>query len=323
MAVRRPAYSSAIAGAIEGYLDMKASVGLECLTRNYVLYDLDKWMAANGATGLDEASVVAWAEDRHARQPNAGVGSWAAVEREFAYYIRAMLGGDAYSLPKGWGGKPVRMPPYLISEDEAEAFFDEALRLKWQGSMAWQSACMFGLMYACGLRPGEVRRLRRDHIRRDSAEIDIVESKGCRSRRLPVTDEVMSLVSGCDDRTSRTFGADRDYLFCNAVGDQVSAGTLSRAFLRIWRQADLPESRHGRKPTCYLLRHHFAYANIERWARNGVDVNAMLPYLSRYMGHANIEKTMYYVHTSPDFLSGFSAIGTKLDSILPEVGFHG
>ena len=28
---------------------------------------------------------------------------------------------------------------------------------------------------------------------------------------------------------------------------------------------------------------------------------AMLPYLARYMGHADIESSFYYIHTSPEF----------------------
>lgn len=323
MAVRRPNYTSKLAEAINGFIDLKASVGLECLTRNYVLYDLDKWLATNGVGSLDKTSVIAWAEDKHARQPNTKIGPWASIEREFASYMRTVVGVEAYSLPKGWGGRQAIKPPYLISSDEIEAFFLEAPKIKWSGSMAWQSVCMFGLMYACGLRPGEVRRLRPADIHRSSLEIDIIESKGCRSRRLAVTEEVMEMIERCNAMTSEVFGPDRDFLFVNAFGAQVSASTLSCAFRRIWCQAGLPEEQHGCRPTCYLLRHHFAYANIERWSRDGADVNAMLPYLSRFMGHSSIEKTLYYVHTSPDFMAGFADVGVKLDSILPEVGFYG
>ena len=50
---------------------------------------------------------------------------------------------------------------------------------------------------------------------------------------------------------------------------------------------------------------------------------AMLPYLARYMGHSSFDSTLYYVHTSPDFMGSFSAQTTALDSLLPEVGFDG
>jgi integrase len=54
----------------------------------------------------------------------------------------------------------------------------------------------------------------------------------------------------------------------------------------------------------------------------GKDVTALLPYLSRYMGHASLESTDYYVHTSPDFMDAYARITAESGSILPEVGFE-
>ena len=51
----------------------------------------------------------------------------------------------------------------------------------------------------------------------------------------------------------------------------------------------------------------------------GKDVAAMLPYLSRYMGHATFDSTYYYVHTSPDFMDAYAQITRKSQSLLPEV----
>ena len=54
----------------------------------------------------------------------------------------------------------------------------------------------------------------------------------------------------------------------------------------------------------------------------GRDVTAMLPYLARYMGHASIESSYYYIHTSPDFMHAYAAITAASQSLLPEVGFE-
>ena len=43
----------------------------------------------------------------------------------------------------------------------------------------------------------------------------------------------------------------------------------------------------------------------------GVDAAALLPYLSRYMGHAGFESTFYYVHTSPDFMRGYADLDRR------------
>ena len=47
----------------------------------------------------------------------------------------------------------------------------------------------------------------------------------------------------------------------------------------------------------------------------------MLPYLARYMGHADIESSFYYIHTSPDFLHAYADLTGASQSLLPEVGF--
>ena len=53
-----------------------------------------------------------------------------------------------------------------------------------------------------------------------------------------------------------------------------------------------------------FFRHHFVYANMNRWLREGKDVNAMLPYLMRYMGHSDVKNTLYYLHLVPDIYGG-------------------
>jgi hypothetical protein len=53
----------------------------------------------------------------------------------------------------------------------------------------------------------------------------------------------------------------------------------------------------------------------------GKDVMAMLPYLARYMGHADIESSFYYIHTSPEFLHAYAHLTAAGQSLLPEVGF--
>src|SRR5215213_10384354 len=67
-----------------------------------------------------------------------------------------------------------------------------------------------------------------------------------------------------------------------------------------------PRPAEGQQPRPYDFRPHFAYANVERWARKGKDATAMLPYLARYMGHASIDSSYYYIHTSPDLMHDYA-----------------
>jgi len=86
----------------------------------------------------------------------------------------------------------------------------------------------------------------------------------------------------------------------------------------MWLAAGL--KRDGEiKPRPYDFRHHFACANIARWAKEKKDVISMLPYLMRYMGHSSLEKTYYYVHLIPDYFADYAAATENLESLLPEV----
>lgn len=317
---KRPGYASALAGDIEAFLDFKAGLGHESHTRNYVLFDFDRWCAARGADTFDRATVEGWVVQRRERL-NKDNMSWMSVIRDMGRFLQACGRPDAYVLSDSFKSVCRRPAPYLLSSEEVERFFDSAGFFSPRHPWHWQSGCFYGLMCSCGLRPGEARRLRRCDIRSDELEIDITDSKGGHSRRLPVTEEVMESILRCDETTSSKVGEDREFLFTSSTWGKVSIASAARSFKRIWNHAGLPASQHGRVATPYAFRHYFAYANIERWAREGADVDAMMPYLQRYMGHSTIEKTYYYVHVSPDFLSGYADITSGLDSLLPEVGF--
>ena len=178
----------------------------------------------------------------------------------------------------------------------------------------------FALMHSCGIRTGEARALASEHVDLAAGHIDVLWSKGKRSRRLPLTREVLDVLSACDQASRQRFSR-RQSFFVSSTGRQVTGTSVGTVFNRIWDQAQLPRPIGGTPPRPYDFRHHFAYANIERWMRDRKDVAALLPYLSRYMGHATLESTYYYVHTSPDFMDAYADITHQSGWLLPEVGF--
>jgi integrase len=161
-----------------------------------------------------------------------------------------------------------------------------------------------------------------EHVDLDDGHLDILWSKGNRSRRLPLTDEIVEILTACERTSRQHFGPSRQTFFVSATANPVTAAAVGIVFNRIWDQARLVRPTNGQQPRPYDFRHHFAYANIERWMQHGTDVTAMPPYLSRYMGHATVESTFYYIHTSPDFMDAYAGIAEKSQLLLPEVGFE-
>lgn len=247
--------------------------------------------------------------------------SWMSYIRDFGRWLQARGHPDAYVLSDRWKAPSVPAHPYLLTGHEIERFFAAAAHLESRSPWRWQAVAFFTLMHSCGIRTGEARALLTEHVDLRGRNIDIIWSKGNRSRRLPLTGQIVEVLTACQEASGRHFSSRRTF-FVSATGHQVTAAAVGTVFNRLWDQAGLPRPAHGTRPRPYDFRHHFAYANIERWMTQGKDVTAMLPYLSRYMGHATFESTFYYVHTSPDFMRDYADLAGTSQSLLPEVGFE-
>jgi site-specific recombinase XerD len=51
------------------------------------------------------------------------------------------------------------------------------------------------------------------------------------------------------------------------------------------------------------MRHSFAVRRLTTWYQQGADVQALLPTLSTYLGHASIVSTQVYLTMTPELLA--------------------
>ena len=58
-----------------------------------------------------------------------------------------------------------------------------------------------------------------------------------------------------------------------------------------------------RRPRLHDLRHTFATATLLHWYRDGADVQARLPLLTTYLGHADPKSTYWYLSGAPELLA--------------------
>jgi integrase len=313
-------FISAFAADLDAYLAFKEKMGFYGRSRVWYLKRFDAYCAVGARTVFDRETVEGWVTEQLAAAGR--YRSWMSYIRDFGRWLEAQGNSDAYVLSDRWKAPVVHAQPYLLSGQEIERFFCAAAQLDAASPWRWQAVSFFTLMHSCGMRTGEVRQLSPEAVELREGHIDVKWSKGSRSRRLPLTGDVIAVLSAAEQESARQFGKSRDRFFVSAAGHEVTTATVGKVFNRIWDQARLPRPRGGPQPRPYDFRHHFAYANVERWMANGVDVTAMLPYLARYMGHATIESTYYYVHTSPDFMNSYADIAGQTPSVLPEVGFE-
>lgn len=254
------------------------------------------------------------------RGQTGGLYNAMAPLREFSRYLFRIGYSDAYLVPPKQMPKLHPEPPYFLSEEEISAFFREcdAYFAGHPGPLGRGMVlpAQFRLLHCCGLRPKEARLLPAKDVHLAEKYIDVTQSKGPKSRRIYISDELTSYLSLYDRQISGMF-PDRVYFFPKNREKPYSPQFIGYNFGLVWGRA-FPDWT-GKLPRIFDFRHHFAWANINRWAREGTDVNAMLPYLMRYMGHNCIKHTLYYFRFVPDFYSDYKALSSRLNDRIPEV----
>lgn len=313
-------FTSAFAARLDEYVEFKRSMGFYGASRIWYLRRFDAYCAEHALGIFDQETVEAWVmaqlstSGRHR--------SWMSYIRDFGRWLRAHGHADTYVLSDTWKAPFLPAHPYLLTKREIEAFFAAAARLDTSSPWRWQAVAFFTLMHSCGIRTCEARGLLTERIDLPGRHVDVMWSKGNRSRRLPITHDVCEILAACNAASMARFGRSRKTFFVSSTGNPVTPAAVGVIFNRIWDEAGLPRQAGGQRPRPYDFRHHFAYANIERWMTQDIDVASMLPYLSTYMGHATVESTYYYIHTSPDFMESYAHMTAGSGSPLPEVGFE-
>lgn len=311
---------SLIGKRIDDFISYKHSLGYVYERQEALIRQYQKYMEGNHPeTDVPDRKSTEGFLDIHRGQTGT-LYNVIATLREFSRYLHKVGLDDAYIIPAKHMPKPSYNPPHFFSESEIEQFFQECDHYyeTYTGirTLKFAMPVMFRLIYCCGLRPKEARTLLISNVHTDLRFIDIIQSKGPKSRRIYISFELASYLEEYHDLMS-SLATDSSYFFPGRGGAPISEGTLGFRFREIWHKA-FPDW-NGRTPRVYDFRHHFAYNIINRWVREGTDVNAMLPYLARYMGHSCIKHTLYYFHFVPDFYSDYQTITEHLNDRIPEV----
>jgi integrase len=112
------------------------------------------------------------------------------------------------------------------------------------------------------------------------------------------------------------------FFFPNAHGGQLLSSSVNKVFRKCWGNAKIPAA-YGNPPRVYDFRHSFATKRLHDWYSAGKDINAFLPYLSAYMGHAHLSATAYYFHLVPDFFPRTKTCTLDLfEELIPEVHYE-
>ncbi|MDE5754021.1 MAG: tyrosine-type recombinase/integrase, partial [Oscillospiraceae bacterium] len=112
--------------------------------------------------------------------------------REFARYLNC-IGEEAYLIPVNLARKGTPAVPHIYTEAEIIAIWDVLEHLPVKRNFPVRHLvipALVKLLYCCGLRPSEARKLLRKDVDLDKGRLNIIESKAHKSRIVMMADDV-------------------------------------------------------------------------------------------------------------------------------------
>jgi len=242
-----------------------------------------------------------------------------SVLRQLSLYMNS-LGIGSY-IPRQQASSTISAPHIPDANELRELFekIDSYLPAQkcWQiYSMEYQ--VLFRLYYCCGLRLSEGCSLRRGDVDTGNGILAIMGSKGRKDRLVYMADDLTALCRQYDGRIS-CYYPDREWFFPGKHGDKPFAKTsIDSKFKQFWNMTEC--SKHCEKPpTVHALRHAFVVDRMNKWMAEGVPLEAMMPYLSRYLGHSGLDDTLYYYHHVSEAFQIVRQKDRMSGQIIPEV----
>jgi len=307
-------FLSGFARLILDFLEHRTLMGHSALEYHSKLPNFDRFCIEHfpNESILTKEIAFAWCNDA---KSNGGTNR-ARVIRGFARYI-LLTGEEAYVMPPSFFPQQKSKLPFIMNETEMYKFFEATDRYPRSGQnplLQYTIPVIFRLMYACGMRPQEARRLRCVDFNYYDNTIYISEGKHNKDRCLPVSSDVMGLCSKYN-QIAETINSKRTYFFQSPAGAVYTPQWLEGIFNICWEMSGNTVGRGSCTP--YILRHNFATQTLMRWVEEGRNLDVMIPYLSSYMGHEDFKSTYYYIHLLPERLARMDF--TRSDGIIPEV----
>lgn len=199
-----------------------------------------------------------------------------------------------------------RRRPWLFSDDEIVTVMHAAAASARTPARALMLETLIGLLAVTGLRVGEALRLSPADVDFDQAVITVRATKFGKSRQVPVA------VSTIDAFAVYRHIRDRNHLasptlFVSGAGTPVAYTHFGLTFRRAVDAAGIGAGSPTR-PRVHDLRHGFAVRTLVGWHRDGLDVAALLPRLSTYLGHREPRYTYRYLTATPELLGHAAAL---------------
>ncbi len=221
--------------------------------------------------------------------------------------------------------------PHLYSEQELSRI-EKAMQAKIEqaripgrrfGRRTQQAA--IGLLRDCGLRVSEACHLNMSDYDPRQRSLRIERTKFFKTRVIPLPRSTCFRLDRYLEHRQRWVSptTESPALFISMLRRRLDRGGFEKPFNQLLSELSIyqPRRQQGRSvfgsTNLHALRHTYAVRALERWQRQGRNVEHLLPLLSAYMGHVHVSYTTHYLHLTPVLMQlaneRFAQFASRLD----------
>jgi len=299
-----PVFKSALADLLSGFLAEKRAAGYRYNAEARALSKIDTLLLCEKATHgeIPRHCLELWLDKCPGEHP-VSHQKRVTIVREFARYLvrndipAYIPHGDC--APAGSGG----FTPRVFTFAEIRSFLDEVDRLKPFRVSRYPLRHLvmpelFRVLYGCGLRLGEARKLRVGDVDLDEGILNIRDTKFGKHRLVPLAPGLTRRLR----RYRQRVGVRQNdaYFFAAPDGGPYDPKNLYQFFRNTLSKIGMVHGGRGYGPRIHDLRHSFSVHRLIRWYREGADLTAKVAILATYLGHRNVASTQKYLHLVPE-----------------------
>ena len=286
----------------EDYLTMRRSLGFKLTVFEELLFSFIAYMEDQQATVITTDLAVAWARITPRSTREARWSRRLSVVRIFARHLQVFDQDTEIPAADILATGYCRVTPHLYNMAQINQLLAATTHLKPQlRRYTWET--LIALLSVTGLRAGEACRLDDHDVDLTNGILLVRDSKFAKSRDVPLHESsVTALGDYAKVRDQLRVNTVSPAFFISGRGTRLNNCNLDQTFVALREHAGLHASGSDRPPRLHDFRHSFATATMTGWYRAGQDVQACLPLLSTYLGHADPKSTYWYLTGAPELL---------------------
>jgi site-specific recombinase XerD len=302
-------YRSILGKDIQSFLTHNRALGKRFEVEERALQLLDRYLTAQGIKTIESITpelIERFLLSRPRKRPRSFNHLLCTVRRLFDWMVNQDLIDQSPVKTKSRRQTSQRIP-FIFDQPAARRLFAVAKSLPDRSRTPLRGLTyytIFALLYALGLRVGEVCRLKIGDVDFDKRLLLIRKTKFYKSRLVPFGPKIELLLREylCAV-TKRRIGIGQDSaVFSVTSRGEIHPCTVSQTFHHLVPQLKLEVPPGCSPPRLHDLRHSFAVGTLLRWYREGIDPGTELLKLSTFLGHVDMSSTAVYLTITTSLL---------------------